>query len=339
MKKKDTNQIKYKSLEILKNKKNKITNRITKNNFLKKENLEKNFVIIKVEYANLNYKDLLMAKGHGGLVKKYPHIPGIDASGTIYFSNSKKFKKKEKVFVIAHPLGVDTNGSFSEYIVVPDHWVEKLPKNLKPKEIMMIGTSGFTAVKAFNKSLKTILKYKKKPVLVTGGTGNVGMFIIFLLTKVGVKIETITSKKENNIILKKMGVTKIYSLENFLKTPNFALLNEKYSVIFDNLGGDVISICLKYLIKKGTLVSIGNILGNISKINILPLILREVNILSVNAECSTKRERKNIFQVFKSIKLKNELFKRTKVISLKKVSKIMQLKIYNKKALRYIVKI
>ena len=96
MKKKDTNQIQYKSLEILKNKKNKIINRITKNNFLKKENLEKNFVIIKVEYANLNYKDLLMAKGHGGLVKKYPHIPGIDASGTIYFSNSKKFKKKKR---------------------------------------------------------------------------------------------------------------------------------------------------------------------------------------------------------------------------------------------------
>ena len=337
--KNNTFPIKYTSLNIIKTKKNKITNKITKNNLLSKEDIKKKFVVIKVEFANLNYKDFLMSQGHSGLIKKFPHTPGIDASGTIYYSNSKKFKKNDKVFVIAHPLGVDASGSFSEYITIPDHWVEKLPKSVTSKEIMMIGTTGFTAIKALNKSLKTILKYKNKPVLITGATGNVGMFMIFLLTNIGINIEAITSKTENNIILKKMGVTKIYTLKSFLKTPNFALLNEKYSVVFDNLGGDVISICLKYLIKKGILVSIGNILGNTSNINILPLILREVSILSVNAECSSANERKNILQTFKSIKLKRQLLKRTKVINLKEVSKIIKFKSFNKKILRYVVKI
>jgi acrylyl-CoA reductase (NADPH) len=337
--KNNTVPIKYTSLNIIKTKKNKIINKITKNNLLSKENIKIKFVVIKVEFANLNYKDLLMSQGHSGLIKKFPHTPGIDASGTIYYSNSKKFKKNDKVFVIAHPLGIDSNGSFSEYITIPDHWVEKLPRSVTSKEIMMIGTSGFTAIKALNKSLKTILKYKNKPVLITGATGNVGMFLIFLLINIGINIEAITSKTENNINLKKMGVTKIYNLKNFLKTPNFALLNEKYSAVFDNLGGDVISICLKYLIKKGILVSIGNILGNISNINILPLILREVSILSVNAECSSTYERKNILQAFKSVKLKRQLLKRTKVINLKEVSKIMKFKSFNKKILRYVVKI
>ncbi len=331
--------IKYTSLNIIKTKKNKIINKIAKNNILRKENIKKKFVVIKVEYANLNYKDFLMSQGHSGLIKKFPHTPGIDASGTIYYSNSKKFKKNDKVFVIAHPLGVDKNGSFSEYITIPDHWVEKLPKSVTSKEIMMIGTSGFTAIKALNKSLKTILKYKNKPVLITGATGNVGMFMIFLLTNIGINIEAITSKTENNIILKKMGVTKIYTLKSFLKTPNFALLNEKYSAVFDNLGGDVISICLKYLIKKGILVSIGNILGNISNINILPLILREVSILSVNAESSSTKERKSFLNTFKSIRLKKKLLKRTKVINLKEISRIMKFKRYDKKTLRYVVKI
>ena len=337
--KNNTFPIKYTSLNIIKTKKNKITNKITKNNLLSKEDIKKKFVVMKVEFANLNYKDFLMSQGHSGLIKKFPHTPGIDASGTIYYSNSKKFKKNDKVFVIAHPLGVDASGSFSEYITIPDHWVEKLPKSVTSKEIMMIGTTGFTAIKALNKSLKTILKYKNKPVLITGATGNVGMFMIFLLTNIGINIEAITSKTENNIILKKMGVTKIYTLKSFLKTPNFALLNEKYSAVFDNLGGDVISICLKYLIKKGILVSIGNILGNTSNINILPLILREVSILSVNAECSSANEKKNILQTFKSIKLKRQLLKRTKVINLKEVSKIMKFKSFNKKILRYVVKI
>ena len=337
--KNNTLLIKYTSLNIIRTKKNKITNKITRNNLLRIEDIKKKFVVIKVEYANLNYKDFLMSQGHSGLIKKFPHTPGIDASGTIYYSNSKKFKKNEKVFVIAHPLGVDSSGSLSEYITIPDHWAQKLPNSLTSKEIMMIGTSGFTALKAINKSLKTILKYRKKPVLVTGATGNVGMCIIFLLTNIGITIEAITSKPNNNSILKKMGVDKIHTLKNFLKTPNFALLNEKYSVVFENLGGDVIPVCLKYIVKKGILISIGNILGNISSINILPLILREVSIKSVNAECSTAKERKNILKTFKSKKLIRKLLTRTKVINLKDVSKMMKFKNYDKKALRYVVKI
>lgn len=331
--------IKYSSLKIEKNKNNKITIKISTNNLLRKEDVKKNFVVIKVEYANLNYKDFLMSKGYAGLIKKFPHTPGIDACGTIYYSNSQKFKKNEKVFVIAHPLGVDTDGSFSEYITIPDLWVDKLPKNLTSKEIMMFGTSGFTAIKALNKTLKTILKYKKKPVLVTGATGNVGMIIIFLLINIGINIEAITSREKNITILKKIGVKKVHILKNFLKTPNFALLNEKYSTIFDNLGGEVIPVGLKYLIKKGALVSIGNVLGNSSNINILPLILREVNILSVNAECTSQNQRQNIIKNFEPTKLKKQLMSKTKVITLREVPKIFKQRNYHNKTLRYVIKI
>ena len=188
--------IKYTSLNIIKNKKGNLSNQIVKNNILKEENIEKNYVVIKVEYTNLNYKDFLMFKGNPGLVKKFPHTPGIDAAGIIHYSNSKKFKKNEKVFIVAHPLGVNSQGSFSEYITVPENWVEKLPKSLTTKEIMMIGTSGFTAIKAVNKSLDTILKYKKKPVLVTGAIGNVGIVVLFLLRNIGINIEVITSKEK-----------------------------------------------------------------------------------------------------------------------------------------------
>ena len=150
----------YKSVDIDQSKKNKIKTKINKKKLLLKENIKKNFVVIKVEYSNLNYKDFLMSQGHSGLVKRFPHTAGIDASGTICYSNSKKFKIKDRVFVIAKPLGVETNGSFSEYITIPDKWVEKLPKKLTSKEIMMIGTSGFTALKALNKTLGKILKHK-----------------------------------------------------------------------------------------------------------------------------------------------------------------------------------
>ena len=331
--------VKYTALKIIKTKKGKIINKITKDNFLYENDVKKKFVLIKVQYANINFKDFLMSKNNGGLIKKFPHTPGIDASGTVYYSNSKKFKKNDKVFIIAQPLGVETNGSFSQFILVPDYWINKLPKNLSLKEMMMMGTSGFTAIKALNKTLKTILRHKNKPVLVNGVTGNVGMFIIILLKNLGITIEAISSKKENNIILKNMGIKKIHSLKYFINVPDFALLNEKYSVIFDNLGGELFSVSLKYLIKGGVLVSIGNVLNNKSTISILPLILREISILSVNAEFSNLNERKNIFQKFKSIKLKNMLLKKTRTISLKDVLEVMRSKNYRKKSVRFIVKI
>ena len=54
--------------------------------------LDKNFfkagdVLVKIEYSGLNYKDALILKNGAKLVKEYPHIPGIDFSGTVEESN------------------------------------------------------------------------------------------------------------------------------------------------------------------------------------------------------------------------------------------------------------
>ena len=48
---------------------------------------------------------------------------------------------------------------------------------------------------------------------------------------------------------------------------------------------------------------------------------------------------KIFYRLFKSIKLKRKLHKRTKVINLNEVAKMMKVKRFDKKALRYVVKI
>ena len=62
-------------------------------NFLEKSKLlDKSFfkvgdVLVKVDYSGLNYKDALILKNGGKLVKEYPHIPGIDFSGQVIESD------------------------------------------------------------------------------------------------------------------------------------------------------------------------------------------------------------------------------------------------------------
>ncbi len=49
-------------------------------------------VLIKVSWSSLNYKDALSASGNRGVTKKYPHTPGIDASGVVVESRSGAFQ-------------------------------------------------------------------------------------------------------------------------------------------------------------------------------------------------------------------------------------------------------
>ena len=88
-----SNKIKhYKKLSVIKIKENIFTSRIKKEKLVNFSNIKKNYVVIEVKYSNLNFKDRLIAKGHNGLVNKYPHTPGIDVAGKIYFPNSSKIK-------------------------------------------------------------------------------------------------------------------------------------------------------------------------------------------------------------------------------------------------------
>ena len=205
---------------------------------------------------------------------------------------------------------------------------------------MIIGTSGFTSIKALERSTKIIKKNCNKPVLITAPTSNVGLFLIYLLKNLDVNIEVVTSSFQNVAMLSKIKIKKIHLTENFIKDYKFPLLNEKYSVIFDNLGGDVLSKSLKYLCKDGMLVSIGNILGNYSKINLLPLILRGVKIIGLNAETSSQSDWSFFFKFLEKQKITNQLRKKTKIINLKELANLLnKKKISKSKPAKYLIKI
>ena len=56
-------------------------------------------VTIKVDYSDLNFKDGMILKNGGRLVKEFPHIPGIDFSGKVIESENTKFKEGEEVIL------------------------------------------------------------------------------------------------------------------------------------------------------------------------------------------------------------------------------------------------
>ena len=102
-------------------------------------------VTIEVEYSSLNYKDGLACIPKGGIVRTYPHIPGIDAAGHVVESQSASLAVGDRVLITGYDLGVAHWGGYAEYVRVPAEWVVKTPDGLSNFEAMALGTAGFTA--------------------------------------------------------------------------------------------------------------------------------------------------------------------------------------------------
>ncbi len=87
------------------------------------KDLDKSFlkhgdVTVKVDYSSLNYKDALILKNGARLVKEFPHIPGIDFSGTVVESQNQKFKEGDEIILTGWRVGEIYFGGYSQYAKV-----------------------------------------------------------------------------------------------------------------------------------------------------------------------------------------------------------------------------
>src|SRR5205823_1008254 len=82
---------------------------------LSRDDLPTGDVLIKVVYSGINYKDGLASTPGGGVVRKYPFVPGIDLAGHVVESSDRHFRENDEVIVTSYNLGVSHYGGFSEY--------------------------------------------------------------------------------------------------------------------------------------------------------------------------------------------------------------------------------
>jgi acrylyl-CoA reductase (NADPH) len=244
---------------------------------------QKNEVLINVKYSSLNYKDALSATGHKGVTKKYPHVPGIDASGVVLTSTDGRFKPGDEVIVTGYDLGMNTSGGFAEYISVPADWVVPLPAGLNLKEAMMLGTAGFTAAYALHKMIECGQAPEAGPVLVTGATGGVGSLAVALLSNAGFEVIAATGKSEAHEYLKNIGASQIIDRSEVNDTSGKSLLRWKWAGAIDTVGGNVLSTVLKSCKAHGNVASMGNVLSVELHTTVFPFILNGINLLGVDS--------------------------------------------------------
>ena len=250
-------------------------------------------VLVKIDYSSLNFKDAMILKDGGRIVRKFPFVPGIDFSGTVVESQDDKFKKDDKVILTGFRVGEAYFGGFAQYAKVDANFLIKIPKNLDTHKSMMLGTAGFTALLcsfAVKAKEELLLGEKIKDVLVTGATGGVGSIAIMILSKMGYDVHAVTGKKDKNDYLKDLGAKNIIDRKEF-EGESKLLEKGVWDGVVDTVGGAALTKILAQT-KPGGIVALPGIAGGIKiNTNCMPFVIRGVKLWGIDSSGSSIKRR------------------------------------------------
>ena len=241
-------------------------------------------VTIAVRYSTVNYKDGLAITGKGGIVRNYPHVPGIDLAGTVERSDDPRFKPGDKVVVTGWRVGEMHWGGYAQKARMKADWIVPLPDGLSEKQAMAVGTAGFTAMLAVMALEDHGLRPGGKPVIVTGAAGGVGSVATAILSKLGYEVAAVTGRPETEAYLRDLGATQIVARDDINEANPKPLESETWSGCVDAVGGAMLSRVLKQLEYGGSGAAVGLAGGAAMEgATVVPFLLRGVNLLGIDS--------------------------------------------------------
>ena len=240
-------------------------------------------VTVDIEWAGLNYKDGLVLTGAGNMVKTYPHVAGIDFSGTVSASDDWRYHEGDKVLLTGWRVGETHWGGYAEKARVNGDWLVPMPKGLSPRDAMVLGTAGLTAMLAVDRLEAAGVSKSAGPILVTGAAGGVGTIAISLLAKLGYEVAALSGRPQHAEALKALGATTIVDRQEFLSEPDKPLEAARWAGAIDNVGGPLLGKVLKQVHYDGVVASIGMAGGIDLPTSVLPFILRGVTLVGIDS--------------------------------------------------------
>jgi len=259
---------------------------------LDNDRLPEGDVTVAVKYSTLNYKDGMIVNGLGKLVREYPHVPGIDFAGVVEESASSDYKPGDEVILTGWRVGEIHWGGFSTRARVKSDWLVPLPEGLTLQQSMAIGTAGLTAMLAIMTLEEHNLSADQDgEVLVTGAAGGVGSVAVSILANLGYRVAAGTGREETHAYLKDLGATTIVGRDELAEAPRGPLARERWLGVVDNVGGAMLGNVLPAVAYWGTVASVGNAGGIEFTTNVLPFLLRGINLCGIDSNTCSKERR------------------------------------------------
>jgi len=240
-------------------------------------------VLVAVEFSSLNFKDALALTGRGKIARRYPLVPGIDLAGTVMESAVPGYRPGDRVLVNGWEIGELHWGGLAERARLQAEWLVPVPAEFDTREVMAIGTAGFTAMLAVMALEDAGLDPGADlPVLVTGASGGLGSLAVALLARRGYRVAAATGRPENADFLRELGAAAIVPREE-LDRPARPLETQRWAAVIDAVGGRTLARALAETGYGGSVAACGLAGGSELQTTVMPFILRAVNLLGINS--------------------------------------------------------
>ncbi|WP_292024025.1 MDR family oxidoreductase [Maritimibacter sp. UBA3975] len=250
---------------------------------LTEDDLPPGEVTVAVEYSSLNYKDGLCLGSGGGLVREYPHVPGIDLAGTVETSSDPRYKPGDKVVLTGWRVGEIHWGGYAQKARLKASWLVPLQDGLTTRQAMAVGTAGLTAMLAVLALEKQGLTPEAGPVLVTGASGGVGSVATSILSNLGYEVAAVTGRPEGADYLRSLGASEIVPRDELAEVSERPLEKERWAGCVDAVGGPMLARILGQIKYGGSVASIGLAGGADLPARVIPFLLRGVNLLGIDS--------------------------------------------------------
>ncbi len=251
---------------------------------LDESDLPEGNVDIAIDYSSLNYKDAMVLRGLGRLVRTYPHIPGVDLAGTVITSHDERYQPGDPVVLTGWRVGEVHWGGYAQRARVDADWLVPLPDGMSTRQAMAIGTAGFTAMQALLAlEAHGLEPSPDNPLLVTGASGGVGSSAIMWSAARGHHVVASTGRLDNVAQLEALGAAEAIDRAELADNPSRPMLSERWAGCIDAVGGDTLAHVLAELRLAGSVASCGNAGGNDLSTTVIPFLLRGVNVLGIDS--------------------------------------------------------
>jgi acrylyl-CoA reductase (NADPH) len=277
-------------------------------------------VLVRVEYSGVNYKDGMVVNGIGGLVRNYPHVPGIDFAGVVEASSHSRYAAGDKVVLTGWRVGEVHWGGYSQKARVNGDWLVPLPEGLSTKQAMAVGTAGLTSMLCVMALENHGLTTSDGPVLVTGAAGGVGSVAVSILARLGYEVGASTGREAQHEYLKSLGATTIVARSDLSEPNKRPLESETWVGAIDTVGSTTLARVLAQVKYGGSVAACGLAGGPKLEVTVLPFLLRGVNLLGVDSVMQPFENRVRVWDRIASDLPHDKLEEMTEVIGLSGVA-------------------
>ncbi len=254
-------------------------------------------VLLKMTAASLNYRDLLMVRGHYNPRQPLPLVPCSDGVGTVVAVGEgvRRVGVGDRVatafsqtWISGRPmaeklsgtLGGPIDGTLAEMMVLDAEGVVPAPERLSDLEGATLPCAALTAWSA----LVELGNVTAGDTVLVQGTGGVAIFALQFAMLLGARVVVTSSSNDKLDTVRSMGA---WATVNYADDPQWGKTVRRLTGgrgvdhIVEVGGAGTLTQSLKAVAVGGTISVIGVLSGISSELNIIPLLMQHVRLQGI----------------------------------------------------------